>query len=77
MILYLMQIAQLLEKALQSEFLTAEEGIFLFKNAPTAELMLVANELRKEKKNNSNKVTWIIDRNLNTCLLYTSDAADE
>lgn len=66
MILYLMQTAQLLEKALQSEFLTAEEGVFLFKNAPTAELMLVANELRKEKKNHSNKVTWIIDRNLNT-----------
>ena len=61
-----MQTAQLLEKALQSEFLTAEEGVFLFKNAPTAELMLVANELRKEKKNHSNKVTWIIDRNLNT-----------
>ncbi|MBQ19330.1 MAG: dehypoxanthine futalosine cyclase [Flavobacteriales bacterium] len=61
-----MQTAQLLEKALQSEFLTSEEGIFLFKNAPTAELMLVAHELRKEKKNNSNKVTWIIDRNLNT-----------
>ncbi|MDT8411735.1 MAG: cyclic dehypoxanthinyl futalosine synthase [Vicingaceae bacterium] len=61
-----MQTSQLLEKALRSEFLTAEEGIFLFKNAPTAELMLVANELRKEKKNNSNKVTWIIDRNLNT-----------
>lgn len=61
-----MQTAQLLEKALRSEFLTAEEGVFLFKNAPTAELMLVANELRKEKKNHSNKVTWIIDRNLNT-----------
>lgn len=61
-----MQTAQLLEKALRSEFLTTEEGIFLFKNAPTAELMLVANELRKEKKNHSNKVTWIIDRNLNT-----------
>lgn len=61
-----MQTAQLLEKALQSEFLTAEEGVFLFKNAPTAELMLVANELRKEKKKHSNKVTWIIDRNLNT-----------
>lgn len=61
-----MQTAQLLEKALHSEFLTAEEGVFLFKNAPTAELMLVANELRKEKKNHSNKVTWIIDRNLNT-----------
>lgn len=61
-----MQTAQLLEKALRSEFLTAKEGIFLFKNTPTVELMLVANELRKEKKNNSNKVTWIIDRNLNT-----------
>lgn len=61
-----MQTVQLLEKALRSEFLTAEEGVFLFKNAPTAELMLVANELRKEKKNHSNKVTWIIDRNLNT-----------
>jgi len=62
----IMQTAQLLEKALRSEFLTAEEGIFLFQHTPTAELMLVANELRKEKKNNSNKVTWIIDRNLNT-----------
>lgn len=61
-----MQTSQLLEKALRSEFLTTEEGIFLFQHAPTAELMLVANELRKEKKNNSNKVTWIIDRNLNT-----------
>jgi cyclic dehypoxanthinyl futalosine synthase len=28
--------------------------------------MFVANELRKIKKNNSEKVTWIIDRNLNT-----------
>lgn len=61
-----MQTAQLLEKSLRSEFLTAEEGVFLFKNAPTAELMMVANELRNQKKNNSNKVTWIIDRNLNT-----------
>jgi cyclic dehypoxanthinyl futalosine synthase len=28
--------------------------------------MFVANELRKIKKHNSKKVTWIIDRNLNT-----------
>jgi cyclic dehypoxanthinyl futalosine synthase len=28
--------------------------------------MYVANELRKIQKKNSNKVTWIIDRNLNT-----------
>ncbi|MCX6310042.1 MAG: CofH family radical SAM protein [Bacteroidetes bacterium] len=56
----------LLKRALDFEFLTAEEGVFLFENAATAELMFVANELRKKKKNNSNKVTWIIDRNLNT-----------
>lgn len=68
-----MQTSQLLEKALQFEFLTAEEGIFLFKNASTAELMLVANELRKKKKNNSNKVTWIIDRNLNTTNVCTAN----
>jgi cyclic dehypoxanthinyl futalosine synthase len=28
--------------------------------------MFVANELRKNKKNNQKEVTWIIDRNLNT-----------
>ncbi len=61
-----MQVQSLLEKALQFEFLSAAEGEFLFKNASTAELMFVANELRKKKKYNSNKVTWIIDRNLNT-----------
>lgn len=56
----------LLARALQSEFLSAEEGVFLYENASTPELMLVANELRKIRKKNSNKVTWIIDRNLNT-----------
>ena len=61
-----MKVSTLLKRALAQEFLTAEEGVFLFQHAPTAELMWVANELRKEKKNNSNKVTWIIDRNLNT-----------
>ncbi len=61
-----MKIDSLLIRALRSEFLTAEEGVFLFENAPTAELMMVANELRKIRKNNSDKVTWIIDRNLNT-----------
>lgn len=61
-----MQVQPLLERALNLEFLSAEEGEFLFRNASTAELMLTANELRNQKKNNSNKVTWIIDRNLNT-----------
>lgn len=57
---------ELLKRALNFEFLSAEEGVFLFENVPTAELMFVGNELRKKKKNNSKKVTWIIDRNLNT-----------
>jgi cyclic dehypoxanthinyl futalosine synthase len=55
----------LLERALKSEFLTAEEGQFLFEHAPLAELMFVGNELRKQKRNDG-KVTWIIDRNVNT-----------
>lgn len=61
-----MQVANLLQKALGFEFLSIEEGVFLFEQAPTADLMLVANALRKIQKNNSNTVTWIIDRNVNT-----------
>ena len=60
-----MQVNILLEKALNKEFLSAEEGEFLFHNAPTAALMHVGNELRKKVKTDG-KVTWIIDRNLNT-----------
>ena len=61
-----MNINELLERALKFEFLSIEEGVFLYENAPTAELMFVANELKKIQKKNSNKVTWQIDRNLNT-----------
>jgi len=57
--------SDLLSKALNFEFLSAEEGLFLFKNASTPELMFIANELRK-KQVPHNKVTWIIDRNVNT-----------
>ena len=56
----------LLKKAINLEFLSIEEGVFLFENATTAELMFAANEIRNIKKKNSKKVTWIIDRNLNT-----------
>lgn len=55
----------LLERALNFEFLSAEEGQFLFENAPLTSLMFVANELRKKQKPDG-KVTWIIDRNVNT-----------
>lgn len=55
----------LLQRALQFEFLSAEEGQYLFENASTAELMHVANELRKIQKPDG-LVTWQIDRNVNT-----------
>jgi cyclic dehypoxanthinyl futalosine synthase len=57
--------AEILDRALNFDFLTAEEGEFLFENASTPELMFVANELRKKQVPHG-KVTWIIDRNCNT-----------
>lgn len=60
-----MRINDLLDKAIHKEFLTAEEGKFLFENASTSTLAFVANQLKIEKKGNE-KVTWIIDRNANT-----------
>lgn len=60
-----METHKLLDRALKFEFLNANEGLFLFENAATSDLMFVANELRK-KQVPSNKVTWIIDRNVNT-----------
>ena len=44
-----MDTSELLNRALKFEFLTAEEGLFLFKNANTSELMYTANELRKKQ----------------------------
>ncbi len=55
----------LLSRALDFDFLSIEEGCFLFENAPISELIYVANELRKKQKPD-NKATWIIDRNVNT-----------
>jgi cyclic dehypoxanthinyl futalosine synthase len=60
-----MQLSGLLERAMRFEFLSAEEGVFLFEHAPLTELMYVANELRKIQVPHG-KVTWIIDRNVNT-----------
>ncbi|MCB0696301.1 MAG: dehypoxanthine futalosine cyclase [Chitinophagaceae bacterium] len=60
-----MNLSELYSKALKFESLSMEEGVFLFNNAPLAELMFVANELRKIQVPHG-KVTWIIDRNMNT-----------
>jgi cyclic dehypoxanthinyl futalosine synthase len=61
----IMNISRLLQKAMRFEDLSVEEGTFLFNNAALSQLMLVANELRKIQVP-YNKVTWIIDRNVNT-----------
>jgi cyclic dehypoxanthinyl futalosine synthase len=60
-----MQLADLYNKALAFEFLSIEEGMFLFENAPLTELMAVANDMRKHHVPHG-KVTWQIDRNVNT-----------
>jgi len=60
-----MQLSELYERALRFDFLSAEEGMFLFEHAPLTGLMYVANELRKIQVPHG-KVTWIIDRNVNT-----------
>ncbi|MDQ3682579.1 MAG: dehypoxanthine futalosine cyclase [Bacteroidota bacterium] len=60
-----MDLSQLYDKALRFEFLNIEEGIFLFELAPLADLMLVADMLRKKQVPHG-KVTWQIDRNVNT-----------
>jgi len=60
-----MKLAELYDRALKFEFLSVEEGMYLFEHAPLADLMYVANELRKIQVPHG-KVTWIIDRNMNT-----------
>ena len=60
-----MNLSELYQKALDLQFLSIEEGVFLFEKAPLTELMFVANELRKKQVPHG-KVTWQIDRNVNT-----------
>ncbi|MDB5202205.1 MAG: synthase, subunit 2 [Ferruginibacter sp.] len=60
-----MDINELYKKALAFEFLSVEEGVYLFENAALTELMFVADELRKIQVPHG-KVTWQIDRNVNT-----------
>jgi cyclic dehypoxanthinyl futalosine synthase len=60
-----MDFSSLYSKALKFGFLTVEEGSSLFREAPLTELMHVADELRKKQVTHG-KVTWQIDRNVNT-----------
>ena len=58
-------LAGLYKKAADFAFLTIEEGVTLYHHAPLADLMWVADELRKKQVPHG-KVTWQIDRNVNT-----------
>lgn len=60
-----MDLSALYAKASRFEFLSIEEGVFLFEQAPLTELMQLADGLRARQVPHG-KVTWIIDRNLNT-----------
>jgi len=76
------------KKALSKEFLTLEEGLFLYEQVPISNLMWLANEIRvKILAGKSNKVGWIIDRNVNItnvciaqckfCNFYRRPGADD
>ena len=54
----------LYKRALNLDPLTADEGIALYTYAPTPELILIANQLRKTF-HPGKIVTWMIDRNIN------------
>ncbi len=60
-----MILEKLYQKALRFEFLTVEEGIYMFEHAALTDLMFVADELRKKQVPHG-RVTWQIDRNVNT-----------
>ncbi|HRW62952.1 MAG TPA: cyclic dehypoxanthinyl futalosine synthase [Bacteroidales bacterium] len=59
-----MNFKSIYRKALKLDFLTTEEGLLLYEQAPLEELMFVANRLRQIHKP-GNIVTWQIDRNVN------------
>lgn len=62
-----MNLDTLYKKALNKEFLTINEGLFLYENASTSDLIFIGNEIRKQNQpeEKRNKVGWIIDRNVN------------
>ena len=60
-----MPLQKLYDKALNFEFLSVENGVQLYHDAPLADLMFIADELRKKQVPHG-KVTWQIDRNVNT-----------
>lgn len=60
-----MQLNELYQKAAEFGFLSVQEGMYLYHNAPLTDLMFIADELRKKQVPHG-KVSWQIDRNVNT-----------
>lgn len=62
-----MNLDKLYKKALELKFLSVDEGLFIYQNAPTADLMFIGNEIRRlnQAEVKRDKVGWIIDRNVN------------
>ena len=55
---------QIFQRALNLEAISFKEGLSLYEHASTAELMFVAWQIR-QKLHPGNRVTWMIDRNIN------------
>ncbi|MBL0337592.1 MAG: dehypoxanthine futalosine cyclase [Chitinophagaceae bacterium] len=60
-----MQLNDLYKKAADFGFLSVQEGMYLYHHAPLTDLMFIADELRKKQVPHG-KVSWQIDRNVNT-----------
>ena len=60
-----MDIHDLFTRAIDLQPLSVEEGMFLYENAALASLMHAADTIRKQQVPHG-KVTWQIDRNVNT-----------
>jgi len=61
-----MNFNNIFKRALDFDFLSIDEGMYLYENVPVSDLMWLANEVKKKiHGKNSNRVGWIIDRNVN------------
>ena len=63
------------KKALNQQDLSLQEALDLYLNWPLTELAAIAHELRCIKKPETDKVTWLIDRNVNITNVCCSQCA--
>jgi cyclic dehypoxanthinyl futalosine synthase len=59
-----MDLHDIYDKALESKDLTPDEGLRLYNNAPTEDLIFIADRIRKQL-HPENEVGWMVDRNVN------------